>query len=181
MLLTALAVRATSSGPAWFRQKRLGLGGAPFTLFKFRTMTADAPDLRNADGSTFNSPDDPRVTPVGRFLRATSLDELPQLFNVIKGDMSLVGPRPELVDQVRFYSDRDKQRLEVRPGITGLAQLSGRNSLAWSKRRELDLEYLERRTLGLDLGILFKTLPYVLRRRGVYVNGQTETQPEIMP
>lgn len=169
MAAIAIAVRLTSRGPALFRQRRLGRGGSPFTLYKFRTMRAGAPDVRNADGSTYNAPDDPRLTRLGRFLRATSLDELPQLLNVLKGDMSLVGPRPELVDQLRFYSPEDKRRLLVRPGITGLAQLSGRNTAAWSERRQLDLDYVRRRSLWLDASILFRTLPYVLLRRGIYV------------
>src|SRR5262249_17400265 len=151
MIVIAIAVRVSSKGPAWFRQARLGRGGAPFTLYKFRTMTMNAPDLRNPDGSTYSAPDDPRVTPLGKFLRASSLDELPQIFNVLRGDMSLVGPRPELPDQLRFYSETDKRRLSVRPGITGLAQLSGRNSLSWATRRQFDLEYVERQSFGFDL------------------------------
>jgi undecaprenyl phosphate N,N'-diacetylbacillosamine 1-phosphate transferase len=168
-------VRLTSPGPALFRQSRLGRDGVPFTLYKFRTMRVGAPDRRNSDGSTYSAPDDTRVTPLGRFLRATSLDELAQLVNVVRGDMSLVGPRPELLDQLLFYSESDKRRLLVRPGITGLAQLSGRNSLAWRERRQLDLEYVERRSLRLDLSILFRTLPYVLRRRGIYATGQSDS------
>jgi lipopolysaccharide/colanic/teichoic acid biosynthesis glycosyltransferase len=175
MLLIGMAIGLTSLGAPVFRQKRLGRGGVPFTLYKFRTMMAGAPDLRNADGSTYNAPRDPRVTPLGRVLRATSLDELPQLVNVVKGEMSLVGPRPELVDQLRFYSETDKRRLEVRPGITGLAQLNGRNALAWSERRQLDLEYVERRSLSLDLSILVRTLPHVFRRRGVYATSQQDS------
>jgi lipopolysaccharide/colanic/teichoic acid biosynthesis glycosyltransferase/glycosyltransferase involved in cell wall biosynthesis len=175
MLLIGMAISFTSPGAPVFRQKRLGRGGVPFTLYKFRTMRAGAPDFRNADGSTYNGPSDPRVTPLGRLLRATSLDELPQLINVVKGEMSLVGPRPELPDQLRFYSETDKRRLEVRPGITGLAQLNGRNALPWSERRHLDLEYLERRSLRLDLSILVKTLPHVLRRRGVYSTSQQDS------
>jgi lipopolysaccharide/colanic/teichoic acid biosynthesis glycosyltransferase len=137
-------------------------------MLKFRTMVANAPDLRNPDGSTYSGADDPRVTPLGRLLRKTSLDELPQLWNVVRGDMSLVGPRPDLPDQSRHYSADDWRRLEVRPGITGLAQVSGRNELPWSERRALDLRYVAGMSLGLDLRILLRTLPGVARSRGVF-------------
>ncbi len=162
-----IAVRLTSRGPALFRQKRMGRGGFPFTLYKFRSMSSDAPDVRNADGSAFSAADDPRVTPLGHFLRETSLDELPQLINVFKGDMSLVGPRPELPDQIRFYSEADKRRLFIRPGLTGLAQISGRNEVPWERRRQLDVEYVDRRSLPLDFGILIRTVSFVLKREGI--------------
>ena len=115
LLVLAAAVRITSPGAALFRQKRMGRGGKPFMLYKFRTMSTGAPDIRNADGSAWSAPDDARVTRLGQFLRASSLDELPQLINVFKGDMSLVGPRPELPDQIRFYSETDNRRLCIRP------------------------------------------------------------------
>jgi len=162
-----IAVRLTSRGPALFRQKRMGRGGLPFTLYKFRSMSSDAPDIRNADGSAFSAADDPRVTPLGRVLRSTSLDELPQLINVFRGDMSLVGPRPELPDQIRFYSEADKRRLLIRPGLTGLAQISGRNEVSWERRRQLDVEYVDRRSLPLDFSILVQTVPFVLKREGI--------------
>jgi len=130
LLLIAFTVRLTSPGPVLFRQTRVGKDGKPFTCYKFRTMYVDAPDIRNPDGSSFNAPDDPRVTRVGRFLRKTTLDELPQFINVLKGDMSIVGPRPDLPDQVRFYSERHKKRLLVKPGMTGWAWIHGRNSIA---------------------------------------------------
>ena len=163
----ALAIRITSPGPVIFRTRRLGRDAIPFNLYKFRSMRVDAPDWRNPDGSTFTSDDDPRVTPVGRFLRKTSLDELPQLINVALGQMSLVGPRPDQVDQLQYYTDKDKQRLLVKPGITGFAQISGRNSIPWESRKALDIEYLRRHSTWLDLAILLKTIPYVLRREGV--------------
>jgi lipopolysaccharide/colanic/teichoic acid biosynthesis glycosyltransferase len=150
-----------------FRTRRLGRDAIPFNLYKFRSMRVDAPDWRNPDGSTFSSDDDPRVTLVGRFLRKTSLDELPQLINVALGQMSLVGPRPDQVDQLQYYTDKDKQRLLVKPGITGFAQISGRNSIPWESRKALDIEYLRRHSTWLDLAILLKTIPYVLRREGV--------------
>ncbi|HVY93576.1 MAG TPA: sugar transferase, partial [Bryobacteraceae bacterium] len=175
LLAIAAAVRLTSPGPALFRQKRLGRGGRVFTLNKFRTMTVNAPDLRNADGSAWSSPDDPRVTRIGHFLRNTSLDELPQLINVFKGDMSLVGPRPELPDQIRFYSETDKRRLWARPGLTGLAQISGRNEVPWERRRQLDVEYIDRRSLALDARLLFQTVGFVLRRQGIHTSRQKES------
>jgi lipopolysaccharide/colanic/teichoic acid biosynthesis glycosyltransferase len=137
-------------------------------MFKFRTMRQGSADLRNPDGSTFNAADDPRLTRTGSWLRRTSLDELPQLWNVIRGDMSLVGPRPDLPDQLRLYTEADYGRLQVRPGITGLAQVRGRNRLTWQQRREVDLEYVSSRTMWLDLSILARTVPGVLSRRGVF-------------
>ena len=175
MLLVAIAVRFTSAGPALFRQERRGRGGRLFTLLKFRTMSCGAPDLRNPDGSAFSAPDDPRVTPLGQFLRASSLDELPQLLNVLKGDMSLVGPRPELPDQIRFYSDNDKRRLCVRPGLTGLAQVCGRNGLSWERRRQLDVDYVDHRSLPLDARLLLATVPLVFRRQGIHTNTGKES------
>jgi lipopolysaccharide/colanic/teichoic acid biosynthesis glycosyltransferase len=175
MMLIGIAVRLTSPGPALFRQQRLGRAGGVFTLYKFRTMSSDAPDVRNPDGSAYSSPDDPRVTRLGQFLRTTSLDELPQLCNVLKGDMSLVGPRPELPDQIRFYSDRDKRRLCVRPGLTGLAQVAGRNNIPWERRRELDVEYVDHRSFALDASIFFRTVSLVLRRQGINTHSGKES------
>ena len=163
----AAAIRLTSQGPAVYRGIRLGVGGRPFAMLKFRTMHVGAPDTRNVDGSTYSGDDDPRVTRIGRLLRRTSLDELPQLWNVLKGDMSLVGPRPELPDQIRFYSEADRRRLEVQPGITGLAQVSGRNALAWQERRALDIQYVDSMNLRTDFLLLLRTIPGVLSARGV--------------
>ena len=169
----ALAIKLTSpnpfqGSPVIFRQRRLGRNGKPFDLYKFRSMRVDAPDIRNPDGSAFSGEGDPRVTPIGRFIRKTSLDELPQLFNVFKGDMSLVGPRPDQVDQIRFYDEQEKRKLLVKPGITGLAQISGRNDISWKMRKALDVRYVEERTFLLDLEILMRTIPYVLLRKGIH-------------
>ena len=172
--LVAIAVRFESPGSVVFRQRRIGRNGAPFTLYKFRTMIVDAPDIRNEDGSTFNSPGDARVTRAGNVLRRTSLDELPQLFNVFTGAMSLVGPRPDQVDQARFYGDAEWRRSVVRPGITGLAQINGRNAIPWSTRTRIDLEYVTRQSLLLDLRILWQTVPYVLGSRDIYINQISE-------
>ena len=164
----ALAVRLTSPGPILFRQARLGRNGVPFPLLKFRSMRLNAPDLRNTDGSAFSSSNDPRLTPIGRFLRQSSLDELPQLLNVLSGEMSLVGPRPDQVDQIKYYDDSEKRKLLVKPGITGLAQISGRNEIPWKARKALDIQYVNTQTLKLDIAILLKTIPYVLGRKGIH-------------
>lgn len=163
-----VAVRLDSPGRALFRQRRLGRGGRPFTALKFRTMVENAPEVRDADGSALCHAGDPRVTRLGGFLRQWGLDELPQLFNVLAGQMSLLGPRPDQADQIRYYTPDELRRLDVKPGITGLAQVSGRNNLTWAERKRLDLEYVERRSLALDLRIFAATVPLVLFRRGVY-------------
>ena len=179
LLLIGLTVRFTSPGPVVFRSRRLGKDGVPFTLYKFRSMFVNAPDIRNPDGSTYSTEDDPRVTPLGRFLRRTSLDELPQLINVFTGDMSLVGPRPDLVDQLQYYDTEDRRKLRVKPGITGLAQLSGRNSILWKHRRKIDVQYVEDFSLWQDFQILLRTLPYVLRQEGVFDNSVPAEQSKI--
>ena len=171
--VVAAAVAVSSGRPVIYRSARLGLRGRTFLMLKFRTMRVGAADLRNADGSTYSGADDPRVTAAGRLLRRTSVDELPQLWNVLRGDMSLVGPRPDLPDQLRYYEPRDHVRLEVRPGLTGLAQVTGRNELSWAERRAIDVAYVENRSLAMDLMILARTIPRVLGGRGVF--GRTRT------
>ena len=167
MIVVALLIKMLDPGPVFFRQARLGQHGKPFQIFKFRSMKINAPDIRNEDGSAFSGDDDPRVTKLGKFLRKTSLDELPQFINVLWGQMSLVGPRPDQVDQIQYYTEHEKQKLLVKPGITGLAQISGRNSISWEQRKELDVSYsLNHSVLG-DLAILVRTMPYVLLRRDV--------------
>lgn len=165
----ALLVKLTSSGGVFFTQARLGKSGVPFDIYKFRTMLKDAPDLRNPDGSTFAGESDPRVTRIGRTLRKTSLDELPQLYNVLKGEMSLVGPRPDKVDQMKYYTAEEAHKLLVKPGITGQAQISGRNGIPWAERKRLDVEYVRHQSVWGDLRILVLTIPYVLAQREVVV------------
>jgi lipopolysaccharide/colanic/teichoic acid biosynthesis glycosyltransferase len=157
--LCGAAVRLTSPGPVFFRQERVGWGGQPFRVWKFRTM------VHAADNPIFPAPD--RITGVGRVLRAASLDELPQLINVARGEMSIVGPRPTLAYQVARYDDRQRRRLNVRPGITGLAQVRGRNSITWADRIDHDIEYLDRQSPVLDLKILWWTAQAVLSSRGI--------------
>jgi len=157
----ALAVRVNLGAPVFFRQARPGLHGRPFRLVKFRTMR----DATGPDGTPL--PDEARLTRFGRFLRASSLDEFPELWNVLRGDMSLVGPRPLLTEYLPLYSPRHARRHEVRPGLTGWAQVNGRNALTWEARLELDVWYVEHRSLALDLRILLRTVATVLRRRGI--------------
>lgn len=171
--VVALVIRVTSSGPVFFAQERIGRRGSPFRVLKFRTMVADAEamietliDLNEATGPLFKIREDPRVTPVGRVLRKWSLDELPQLINVLRGDMSLVGPRPPLSKEVAEYDDWVMSRLEVRPGITGLWQVSGRSDLPFEEYVRLDLFYIENWSLAYDLFILAKTVPIVLSAKG---------------
>jgi lipopolysaccharide/colanic/teichoic acid biosynthesis glycosyltransferase len=168
LLLIAIIVKATSKGPIIFRQMRVGKDGKNFVMFKFRTMFHNAPDLRNDDNSTFNSKDDARVTMVGKYLRETSCDELPQLVNVLRGEMSIVGPRPELPEGPASYTQTQRARLKVKPGITGLAAVHGRNGVPVTVRRDRDAHYAENWTLLLDLQILAKTVPIVLHRRGIH-------------
>ena len=168
-------VKLESPGPLLFRQTRIGRDGRPFTCYKIRSMVQNAEDLKEqyahlneADGAAFKIRQDPRITRVGRFVRRSSLDEFPQLLNVLKGDMSIVGPRPQIPSEVAQYSDEQKVRLLVKPGITCLWQVSGRNDVDFEEWMRLDREYVENRTLGLDFWILLRTLPAVIDRRGAY-------------
>lgn len=181
LLACASAVRLSSPGPIFFRQRRLGRHGRPFGLLKFRTMIHHAPPLWNPDGSAYTGADDPRVTSLGRFLRSTSLDELPQLFNVLRGEMSLVGPRPDQVNQLRFYTETEKKKLSVKPGITGLAQINGRNNISWERRKALDVDYVNHQTFWLDLSILARTIPYVLQRKNVNTDVHTPNSRATTP
>lgn len=173
--VAALAIRLDSRGDALFTQTRIGRYGRPFTIYKLRTMTDDAEDRRTllthsneSDAVLFKIRRDPRITRVGRLLRITSLDELPQLINIVKGDMSLVGPRPALPEEVALYDEATRRRLAVKPGLTGLWQVSGRSDLAWERAVALDLHYTDNITVGGDLAICLRTLRAVLRRDGAY-------------
>lgn len=165
MGLISLAVWRTMGRPVLFRQVRPGLHGKPFVMYKFRTMH----DLRDAEGKLL--PDEARLTPFGRWLRATSLDELPELLNVLRGEMSLVGPRPLLMEYLERYTPEQARRHEVKPGITGWAQIYGRNNLTWDERFKLDVWYVDNWSLWLDLKILWRTLWMVLRREGISAQG----------
>jgi sugar transferase EpsL len=165
MVAVAVAVRVTMGRPVLFRQVRPGRYGIPFVIYKFRTMR---PPIR--PGAELEDQEE-RLTPTGRFLRSTSLDELPELANVVRGDMSLVGPRPLLIEYLRFYTPRQARRHLARPGITGLAQVSGRNELDWERRFELDTYYVDSQSFWFDLEILARTLPRVFGRRGIAAEG----------
>ena len=164
LLMLAVLVRLKLGSPVIFKQERPGLNEKIFTLKKFRTMT----DARDADGKLL--PDAQRLTRFGRFLRSTSLDELPELWNIFAGDMSLIGPRPLLVSYLPYYTEREQLRHTVRPGLTGLAQISGRNFLDWDKRLEKDAEYVENLSFGLDIKIFFLTIKKVFVREDVVVD-----------
>jgi sugar transferase EpsL len=173
LLAIALLVRIKLGSPVFFRQKRPGLHGRIFEMIKFRTMT----DARDPSGQLL--PDAVRLTPFGRFLRSTSLDELPELFNVLRGDMSLVGPRPLLIQYLDRYTPRQARRHEVRPGITGLVQVKGRNALTWDEKFEWDVRYVETRSFWLDIKILFLTVKAVLFRTGISAQNDA-TMPEFV-
>jgi lipopolysaccharide/colanic/teichoic acid biosynthesis glycosyltransferase len=170
MLVVALVVRLADGSPVLFRQVRPGLGGVPFGLCKFRTMS----EARDAGGELLA--DGARLTPLGAFLRRASLDELPQLFNVLRGDMSLVGPRPLLMEYLPLYDAEQARRHAVRPGITGWAQVNGRNAIGWPERLALDVWYVDHQSFALDLRILVMTVGRVLGGRGVSAAGEATVQ-----
>lgn len=165
LLITAMLIRIKLGSPIFFTQDRVGKDGKIFKMIKFRTML----DATDKWGEPL--PDEERMTPFGKFLRSTSIDELPELINVFKGDMSLVGPRPLLVEYIELYSKKQWRRHEVRPGITGWAQVNGRNSLSWGDRFELDVEYVNKYNLFMDIKILFMTVFKVLKRDGISQEG----------
>jgi undecaprenyl phosphate N,N'-diacetylbacillosamine 1-phosphate transferase len=164
-ILVAVAIKLDDRGPVFFRQERVGLEGRPFLIFKFRTMIVNA---EKVGAGVFVEKNDARITRIGKFLRHTSLDELPQLINIFRGDMSLVGPRPTLSYQVEKYDDRQRRRLKAKPGVTGWAQVNGRSALTWPERIELDLWYIDNWSLYLDLKILVKTFRVVAERGNLY-------------
>ena len=166
LAILAWQIRRKLGSPVLFRQTRPGLHGKPFQMVKFRTMT----DACGPDGTLL--PDSERLTPFGRWLRATSLDELPELWNVLKGDMSLVGPRPLLMEYLPLYTPEQARRHEVRPGITGWAQVNGRNALSWEEKFRLDVWYVDNRSFWLDLRILWLTVRKVLAREGISADGE---------
>lgn len=161
LILLAILVRIKLGGPVIFKQERPGLNGKVFKLYKFRTMT----DAKDENGNLLD--DEYRLTSFGKKLRSTSLDELPELYNILKGDMSIVGPRPLLVKYLPLYNDEQKRRHDVRPGLTGLAQVSGRNAITWTEKFNKDIEYVDNVSLGLDISIFFKTIYCVLKKEGI--------------
>jgi lipopolysaccharide/colanic/teichoic acid biosynthesis glycosyltransferase len=165
LLIAAIAIKLDSRGPVFYRQARVGLDGGMFEMVKLRTMRDGAPLGGVWDPLT---EDDPRITRVGAFLRKTSFDELPNLFNVIRGEMAIVGPRPTIAEQVAEYTPRQRRRLEVKPGLTGWAQVNGRASLPWEERIELDVWYVDNRSARLDARILTRTVGLLVTGRGLY-------------
>jgi sugar transferase EpsL len=170
LITISFCVRIMIGSPVLFIQNRPGLGGVPFKLYKYRTMT----DFRNAKGVLL--PDSDRLTRFGNFLRSTSLDELPELFNVLKGDMSLVGPRPLLMQYLARYTPEQARRHEVKPGITGWAQVNGRNAITWEEKFKLDVWYVDNRTLWLDIKIIFMTIWKIFKREGINQPGQATAE-----
>ena len=171
LCLVAVLVKVTMGSPALFRQERPGLKGVPFKMYKFRTMKD------SCDGNGKLLSDAERLTPFGQWLRSTSLDELPELWNVIRGEMSLVGPRPLLVEYLNLYSPEQFRRHEVRPGISGWAQVNGRNAISWDEKFKMDVWYVDNRSMALDLKILFRTVKQVFIRSGIQAEGEA-TMPK---
>ena len=170
-LVLALVVRMRLGSPILFRQTRPGLNGQPFIMVKFRTMT----DARDTEGNL--QPDEVRMTRFGKFLRSTSLDELPELWNILRGDMSLVGPRPLLMDYLPLYTAEQRRRHNVRPGLTGWAQINGRNALSWDEKFALDVWYVDNQNFWLDVKILWRTVRQVFLRKGISAEGQATMSP----
>ena len=161
-------------GSIFYNAPRLGKDGEIFKMYKFRSMKMNAPDLRNEDGSTFNAEDDPRLTKIGKFIRKTSLDETPQLLNIIKGDMSIIGPRPDLPEHMELYEGNEVRKLEIRPGVTGYNQAYFRNTIPWKERIKNDIYYIDHLTMWMDIKVFFKTAVSVLKREDVFVVTKSE-------
>ena len=171
-VVIVIAIKLSSKGLAIFKQERAGKGGKPFVFYKFRTMKLNADPF----GASPKSSEDPRLTKIGKLLREYSLDELPQLFNVLKGDMSIVGPRPLYLSQIAEWSEQQKKRLLVKPGLTGLAQISGRGELTREEKLELDVKYVETASLWLDLKIVLTTVAQLFRRKNIYEKKYSQTE-----
>lgn len=169
------AIKLEDGGPVFYNAPRVGLNGRDFTMFKLRSMRENAPDLVMEDGSTYNGEDDPRMTRIGAFMRKTSLDEIPQFLNVLTGDMSVVGPRPDLRRETELYRPGEEVKLTVKPGVTGYAAVYGRNSLPWHDRLALDAEYVRKRSFLLDAKVFLKTFSTVFAQEGIY-NGEAEAE-----
>ena len=169
-IVFGLLIKLEDGGPVLYIAERIGKGSKPFKMYKFRSMKVNAPTLLNEDGSTYNSKDDPRVTKIGKFMRETSIDETPQILNVLKGDMSIIGPRASLASALDTYLEDELAKMKVRPGITGYTQAYYRNALSNREKRLKDAWYSEKVSLGLDLRIFFKTIQTVFKREGLYTN-----------
>lgn len=178
IIIAALApiIHFEDKGPVFYNAPRVGKNGRDFKMYKLRSMRVNAPDLVMEDGSTYNGADDPRMTKIGAFMRRTSLDEIPQFFNVLKGDMSVVGPRPDLRRETELYEGDEGEKLAVKPGITGYAAVYGRNSLPWHDRLALDVYYVRNVTFALDVKVFFRTFSTVFKQEGVFVENESSFQ-----
>lgn len=169
-IIIAPIIYFSDKGPVFYNAERLGKNGKIFKMYKFRTMKVNSEDIRNEDGSTYNGEDDPRVTKVGKFLRKTSIDEVPQVLNVLKGDMSFVGPRPDLPEHIKQYEGNEVRKLDIRPGITGYNQAYYRNSVEWKERIKNDIYYIDNISFIMDIKVILKTILTVFKHEGVYIN-----------
>lgn len=170
--ILAPIIHFEDKGPVFYNAPRVGKDGRDFVMYKLRSMRVNAPDLVMEDGSTYNGADDPRMTKIGAFMRRTSLDEIPQFLNVLKGDMSVIGPRPDLRREVELYEGDEGEKLTVKPGITGYAAVYGRNSLPWHDRLALDVYYVRNVTFALDVKVFFRTFATVFKQEGIYVEDE---------
>ena len=178
-LIFAPIIYFTDRGPIFYNAQRLGVGGKPFKMYKFRSMKVNAPDIRNEDGSTYNGADDPRVTKIGRFMRNNSIDEIPQFLNVFIGNMSVIGPRPDPLSDMDIYTEEQKEKLSVKPGITGYNQAYYRNSVTQDEKFDHDVQYAKNISFILDMKIFFKTIAIVLGHENIY-NDASEPAKEEM-
>lgn len=176
ILIFGIAIKLEDGGPVFYNAPRVGKDGRDFIMYKLRSMRVNAPDLVMEDGSTYNGADDPRMTKVGALLRKTSLDELPQFLNVLKGDMSVIGPRPDLRRETELYTGEEGLKLTVKPGITGYAAVMGRNSLPWHDRLALDVYYVKHISFALDAKVFFRTFATVFKQEGIYVEGDENAE-----
>ena len=176
VIVIAPCIYFEDKGPVFYNAPRVGKNGRQFKMYKFRSMKVNAPDLTMPDGSTYNGPDDPRMTRVGAFLRKTSLDEMPQFLNVVIGNMSVIGPRPDLERETQLYEGDESEKLLVKPGITGYAAAYGRNSLPWHERLAMDVHYVHNVSFAFDVKIFFKTIATVFKQEGVFVEDAAEKE-----
>jgi len=172
LLLIGPMIYFQDKGPIFYNAPRLGKDGKVFTMYKFRSMKVNAKDIRNEDGSTYNAEDDPRLTKIGKFIRKTSIDETPQLLNILKGDMSIIGPRPDLPEHLKLYEENEKNKLNVRPGVTGYNQAYFRNAIPWKERIRKDIFYVENISFIFDFKILFKTFLAIVKKENIYTNSK---------
>jgi len=173
LLIIGPIIYFQDKGSIFYNAPRLGKNGKVFTMYKFRSMKMNAEDIRNEDGSTFNAEDDPRLTKIGKFIRKTSIDETPQLLNILKGDMSIIGPRPDLPEHLVLYDGNEIKKLDVRPGVTGYNQAYFRNAIPWKERIQNDIYYINHISLWMDIKVFFKTIMVILRREAIYIENSS--------